>query len=182
MLYALLRNPPYLARLVAEIDSINDVPNNEVLSRLPLLDNAISETLRLYPSVPINLTENTTQSPSVLPDGTVVEPQEHVVFSPWVMARLPEVYGEDASEFRPERWTEMKHKPTAWELPIFHAGPRSCLGQTMAKMEMGIVLKEILKNYEFEMGWDGGERFMGEGITHPMQDGLPVWVRRRVKV
>jgi cytochrome P450 len=185
-LYALLRHPHYLRRAISEFDSLSSlpapIPNSDLLSHLPFFDTVISESLRLYPSVPLNLVDCSSPEPVVLPDGNVVEPDEDVLFSPWVMARLPEFWGPDADEFRPERWEDMEHKPSAYELPVFHAGPRSCLGQNLAKMEMAVTFKEMLTRYTFEMGWEGEERVMGEGITNPMLGGLPVRVRRRAKV
>lgn len=184
-LYALLRHPHYLRRAISEFDSLSSlpttVPNSDLLSHLPFFHTVISESLRLYPSVPLNLVDCSSSEPVVLPDGNIVEPDEDVLFSPWVMARLPEFWGPDAEEFRPERWEDMERKPSAYELPVFHAGPRSCLGQNLAKMEMAVTFKEMLTRYTFEMGWDGKERVMGEGITNPMLGGLPVRVRRRAK-
>lgn len=39
-----------------------------------------------------------------------------------------DVYGEDAAEFRPERWGEGQGK--GWEYLPFNGGPRICLGRT----------------------------------------------------
>jgi cytochrome P450 len=73
----------------------------------------------------------------------------------------------------------MAPDPTAYESPIFNAGPRSCLGQQMVKLELVVVLKELLDTCSFEMDWDGSERFMGRAITAPMDGGLPVKERTR---
>lgn len=178
-MYALLQHPACLDKVVTEFRELPDMPNAEVLSHLPYFNAVINEALRLYPPVPTEMVENTSPHPNMLPDGTLVRPGDLVLFSPWVMARLKDRWGPDAAVFRPERWFEMKHKPSAYELPTFYAGPRSCVGQTLAKVEMAVMFKELFARYEVERGWDGAERVMGEGLTCPMKGGLPIKVSRR---
>lgn len=131
------------------------------------------------PPIPREILQSTSTENLALPDGTIVRPGEVVLWSPWVSARLSSAWGENAESFRPERWMEMNHKPSAYESPVFHGGPRSCLGQKMAKLELVVVMKELLERYVFEAGWDGGERRTGRAFTNPMEGGLPVRVRRR---
>ena len=88
--------------------------------------------LRLYPVVPVNLREavkDTTlpvgggedgSKPVFVPKGTQVDYSVHV------MHRLPHLWGEDADEFRPERWVGRK---PGWEYLPFNGGPRICLGR-----------------------------------------------------
>lgn len=73
----------------------------------------------------------------------------------------------------------MTKKPTAFENPVFHAGPRSCLGQNMARMEIAVAIKWLMGRYSLEKAWEGEERFLDEGITSPMAGGLPVKLRKR---
>ena len=184
-LYLLLRHPPHLASIYAEIDALpptspsaqSDLPPTS----LPLLEATISESLRLHPPVPIEILENTSDRPIALPSGVVVRPREQVLWSAWVMARLPSFWGNDAESFDPERWLGAeKRRPTAFEWPVFHAGPRSCLGKPLARLELRYTLVEVLRRFEFEVGWEGeGEREVGLALTGPMEGGLPVRVRRR---
>ena len=69
-------------------------------------------------------------------------------------------------------------KASAYENPVFHGGPRSCVGQPLARLEILFALAECLGRYEFESGWSG-VREVGEGLTAPMVGGLKVKVRRR---
>ena len=62
---------------------------------------------------------------------------------------------------------------------MFNAGPRSCPGQQMARSTLLITFREMLRRYEFGMGWDGGERYGKVGLTMAMEGGLPVRVRLR---
>jgi len=47
---------------------------------------------------------------------------------------LPEFWGKDAAEFRPERWLESEEKTRQLEkqLNVFSYGPRSCVGRNVA--------------------------------------------------
>ena len=179
-MYSLLKNPSYLTRIIAEVDSLpSGISNNDLVNHVPLLEATISENLRLHTPVPVEALQSIAQEDLAMPDGTIVPPGGIVMWSPWVMARLPVTWGEDAGSFRPERWMEMKYRPSAFENPVFHAGKRNCLGQQLAKLELVVVMKELLQNYEFEMGWDGSDRSPRRGFTARMEGGLPIKVRRR---
>ncbi len=152
----------------------------------------ISEVLRLRPPVPIEILQNTFNQAVVLPDQTVVQPKENVLWSPWVMGRSIRIWGNDARIFRPERWMDedtgekgTRHplQKTAYEFPVFHGGPRSCLGKPLARAELAYSLIAIVGRYDLEPAWDiTKEKGMGGGLLSPVQGGLPVRVRRRRKL
>lgn len=88
--------------------------------------------LRLHPIVPIN--QRWASKDAVLPSGgkqeksSVVIPQgSNVYISVYTMHRRKDIYGEDANEFRPERWDE-DLKP-GWAFIPFGGGPRLCIGR-----------------------------------------------------
>ncbi|VDM29887.1 unnamed protein product [Toxocara canis] len=56
------------------------------------------------------------------------------------------IWGEDADEFRPERWENLQRHPLSW-LP-FGAGPRTCIGKKLADMEEKLALVHILRKYD----------------------------------
>jgi cytochrome P450 len=63
------------------------------------------------------------------PDGkskVFVKKNQIIVYSVWVMHRRKDLYGEDAEEFRPERWETLR---PGWEYLPFNGGPRICLGR-----------------------------------------------------
>ena len=55
-----------------------------------------------------------------MPKGTVV------AWSCYVLHRKREYYGDDADEFRPERWETLR---PSWEYLPFNGGPRICVGR-----------------------------------------------------
>lgn len=97
--------------------------------------------LRLYPSVPVNT--RTVHRTTILPKGggsdgsapVLVRKGNNVAFCIYAMHRRKDLYGDDAEEFRPERW-EDKDLPlnrdeinAAWGYLPFNGGPRVCLGR-----------------------------------------------------
>lgn len=68
------------------------------------LQAAISESLRLYPPVPIEMKEAVEDD--VLPDGFEVKKGARVLYCVFSMARMESIWGKDCLEFKPERWIE----------------------------------------------------------------------------
>jgi cytochrome P450 len=108
-------------------------PDFESLKSCVYLRYVLNEVLRLYPVVPhnIRLAERNTALPlGGGPDGkrpVFVPKGTRVLYSSYVVQRRRDIYGEDADEFRPERWGEGVVRPWAY-LP-FNGGPRICLGR-----------------------------------------------------
>lgn len=99
--------------------------------------------LRLYPSVPINMRQATKST--VLPVGggpdasspIFVRKGEAVSYSVYAMHRRKDLYGEDADQFRPDRWEPSSGKTPdlrkiGWGYLPFNGGPRICLGRECA--------------------------------------------------
>ena len=90
--------------------------------------------LRLFPSVPNNV--KTALDDDVLPDGSRIKKGDSVSWSPYAMARTTKIWGEDARDFKPERWIKPDgelRRESAGQWPAFHAGPRICLGKDYIK-------------------------------------------------
>lgn len=94
--------------------------------------------LRLYPSVPINvrIAQKTTWLPrGGGPDGDaplLVRSGTGVGFLAYYLHRRKDLYGDDADEFRPERWEGPELANIGWGYIPFHGGPRLCLGSKSA--------------------------------------------------
>lgn len=68
------------------------------------------------------------------PDGNapiLVRPGEGVGYCVYVMHRRKDLYGEDADEFRPERWEGDALRDIGWGYLPFNGGPRLCLGREL---------------------------------------------------
>ena len=84
-------------------------------------------------------------------DGTapiLVRKGEVVVFSQYVNARRKNIFGADADDFRPERWEEHDNaNPYGWAYFPFNGGPRACLGQDFAVMEVSYTIVRLLQAF-----------------------------------
>lgn len=141
--FLLVRHPQVLEKLKEEIKK--KCPDPATLTRTGLremgyLQNVLKETLRLYPSAPIN--ERKANKTTFLPTGggpyrtapVMIPKGATVAYSIYAMHRRPDLYGMDAELFRPERWDgdmPMLHDKTkaAWGYLPFNGGPRTCLGR-----------------------------------------------------
>lgn len=144
----LARYQKVLAKLRQEISNVVGLgvnapqPTRDDLKRMAYLNLVIKEVLRLYPSVPVNSREAirlTTLPVGGGPDGKspiVVRPGEGVGYCVYAMHRRKDLYGEDADEFRPERWEGGALRDVGWGYLPFNGGPRLCLGRKSASVHV----------------------------------------------
>ncbi|KAG1734665.1 cytochrome P450 [Suillus paluster] len=143
----------------------------DALINLPFLDAVVRETLRLYPSLPV-LTRRTTEAASVplqFPvrsasgdeiDTIPVARHQRLVVSILAANHNQAVWGEDASEWKPERWLNsneagvqdgVRYTGVYASMMTFLAGNRSCIGFKFAEMEIKDVLATLLPNIHFAL-------------------------------
>lgn len=113
--------------------------------------------------------------PWVLPRGTTA------LVSIALMHANPELFP-SPDEFRPSRWTDAR--PDLYEWIPFGGGTRRCIGAAFAHMEMNVVLRTMLRDFQLEPLPAGtpGERQRFRGIaTAPARGGQAIVTRRRTK-
>ncbi|KAJ0412228.1 hypothetical protein ATCC90586_006614 [Pythium insidiosum] len=156
------------------------LPTMEQVQALTYLEAAIKETLRLYPSVPLNM--RAAVRDTVLFDGTFVRAGSMVGLPTYALGRMPHVWGEDAAQFNPQRWfdpsTGDPRAISAFQFASFHAGPRTCLGQHLAMLEMKIVAVALLTRFKVQVV-PGQKVTYGRSLTLPMKDPFLVQVLPR---
>ncbi|CAA7391769.1 unnamed protein product [Spirodela intermedia] len=140
---------------------------------LPYLNAALNETLRLYPSVPADI--KMCYSDDTLPSGFDVKAGDAVSYLPYSMGRLKDLWGDDAEDFRPERWLDEGgsiRQESPFKFTAFQAGPRVCLGKDFAYRQMKIIAAVLLHFFKFEMTDDGKGVHYRTMITLQMEQGL----------
>ncbi|KAK4671411.1 hypothetical protein QC764_607310 [Podospora pseudoanserina] len=150
--FELARQPAIQAKLRAEVDRQLEgrLPRYDDLKDMTYLNWFIKEALRLYPPIPMNIrvaNKDTILPVGGGPDGSApifVPAGQEVVYQIFSTHRRRDLWGEDADQFRPERWETIR--PHFQYLP-FNGGPRICPGQQFALLETSFVLVRFLQEY-----------------------------------
>lgn len=179
--WLLSTNPKIETKIYEEISSLNENCDYEELKGLHYLHAAITESLRLYPPVPIN--SRVVENGDILPDGTRVCAGWFADYAAYAMGRDQRLWGPDAVAFIPERWLDDKGQFVgidSCKFPAFHAGPRACLGREMAYVQMKAVVAAMLKLFRLVPVGDKNVPPVYEmTVTLRMKGGLPVHVTKR---
>ncbi|KAJ3514176.1 hypothetical protein NLJ89_g2524 [Agrocybe chaxingu] len=167
-LFELTQHPEIQSKLRNEVLSVEiDNPTMEELNALPYLDMFVRETLRLHTPVPSTI--RVAVQDDILPlsepvqgaNGQMVHEirirKGQTMAIPLLAVNCRKaLWGNDASEFRPERW---EHTPEAasvipgvWSnLLTFLGGPRACIGYRLSLAEMKALLFTLVKAFDFEL-------------------------------
>ncbi|QHN86514.1 hypothetical protein S245_056168 [Arachis hypogaea] len=148
---------------------------------------AISEAMRLYPPVPVDF--KNCLNDDVFPDGTVIKRNWFIMYHTYAMGRMESIWGKDCTEYKPERWfdfdengNEVWRSESPFRYPVFHAGPRMCLGKDMAYIQMKSIVASVLERFEIDaVDKDTCPEHL-IALTLRMKGGLPVRVRVRVRL
>jgi len=159
--YFLSHTPSALARLRAELDDVFGVDtlpadvarqlnaDPKLHTKLEYTLSVIKESLRLEPpaaparEAPANYAFRTSTGATIAPPKGVM-----VYTSAWLLHHNPRVWGEDANEFRPERF--MPGSTIPWGYMPFSKRPRDCIGSTLAYLEAKIILALTARQFDFE--------------------------------
>ncbi|CAG8760319.1 11313_t:CDS:2 [Dentiscutata erythropus] len=144
--------------LLQEINSFliakNPIPLYDDIKLFKYTTATLYETLRLYPSVPVN--GRVCIKEDILPNNTPVYPGKFVKFNLYIMGRDEKIWGDDAKQFNPKRFLNLKNdlKPNRFKFASFSGGPRSCVGEQFATLEIIILTIMLLKEFKFELASD----------------------------
>lgn len=146
--YTLTQRPDIEKRVLAEIDIVLNgrCPTLDDLEQMPYTHCVLLETLRLYPSVYVTLRE--AESVDEL-DGHPIAAGARIILNIRALQRSGR-YWSHPDEFRPERFDSEKGEayPKFAFIP-FIAGPKKCIGDQFAMMEMRLVVATLLQKYRF---------------------------------
>jgi len=148
--YLLSRSPDAEAKMHAEVDRVlrGHLPTVADIPSLPFVEHVVTEAMRLYP--PAWVIGRRTIEP--YPMGGYLAPARTIVLmSPWVMHRDARFFPEP-ERFNPERWTrEFKAALPKFAYFPFGGGPRQCIGESFAWMELVLVVAAIAQHWTLRL-------------------------------
>ncbi|KIJ43581.1 hypothetical protein M422DRAFT_253163 [Sphaerobolus stellatus SS14] len=194
ILYQLSRHREYQSLIREEIKAIRERATERGDLELTIGDMdamkymlaAMKETLRFHPIVnglmrvagrddviPISIPQKTKSGTTVT--SIPISKGQMIIASIFAYNRLPEVWGPDADQWRPERFLEgiessqKIHLGVTADLATFSSGLRSCIGWRFSVLEMQAILIELLENFEFGPSPANEEIILGPaGLMTPM--------------
>ncbi|HMQ59327.1 MAG TPA: cytochrome P450 [Flavilitoribacter sp.] len=148
--YLLSRRPEVVTKIREELDRVTggSHPGFADLPRLEYTTAVIEESMRLYP--PAWITDRQANEADEVGDLKV--PKDAIV--------VPFIYGvhhserlwEDPEAFNPDRFAkEEKNRMPPYSYMPFGGGPRLCIGNSFALMEMQLILATLLRRFDIEL-------------------------------
>lgn len=159
----LSRHPAVVAKLRVELDSLFSARQDssvvftpQHLSKLDYLTSVIKEGMRLWPVAAIGTSRIVAADIQfglkTIPKGSAATIGFFAMFRNGIR---------EPNAFLPERWTDTD--PDAARLKEmnfpFSLGKRACVGQTLALLELKLVLATLFYSYDFELVSEVGEMY-----------------------
>jgi cytochrome P450 len=145
--YLLAQHPEAEKKLWQELEEVlgGRAPEAEDFPKLKFTEMVAKEAMRLYPPAYVVGREAVNECEI---GGYHVPPKMQVFMAPWVVHRDPRFF-DAPNEFRPERWTPefISNLPKYAYFP-FGGGPRVCIGNAFAMMEIVLLLATIARKYK----------------------------------
>jgi cytochrome P450 len=148
--YLLSQSPEVERRLHAEIDSVLNglLPTVADIERLPYTTRVITESMRLYPPAWL-VGRRAINEYSI--GRYHVPARSIIVMSQWIVHRDARQYL-DPERFDPDRWTpEFKAALPRFAYFPFGGGPRQCIGESFAWMELVLLVATLAQQWRFAL-------------------------------
>ncbi|KAI4471061.1 cytochrome p450 family 4 [Holotrichia oblita] len=180
-LFELAKSPDMQEKLLEEIEAVVGVNKEEPitlrhLNDMGYMDRVVKEVLRLYPAAPLierELEQNVVLNGLKYPKGTTIS------FHFYIQHRRPELFP-DPTRFDPDRFlpenVALRH--TFAYIP-FSAGPRNCIGQKYATINMKITIANILRYFEVHPVVPAHTPILANDAVLKSTNGLPIKLKLR---
>jgi len=198
--HLLWKNPTTLATLRAEHDAVlgsdvakaaaNITASPQLLNKLPYTSAVIKETLRLFPPVG-TVRQGRKDFFLIHPDTGIRYPTDgFMIFGCSVAEHRNAAFWPRPDDFVPERWLVGEGDPMHVRKNAFRPfelGPRNCIGQELAQLELRAILALTVRELEVQSAYsENGGRVLNElayqtmvpgAITGHPSHGMPVRVK-----
>lgn len=157
--YHLMKNPSALAKAHAELDAAiasgslsSPIKYSETTTKLPYICASIKEAMRLHPSVGLSI-QRLAPAEGIELAGKRIPSGYRIGMNPAVVHYNKDIFGQDADQFRPERWLVEIDEWKAMDryLLTFGAGTRTCIGKNISLIELHTLVPEVLRHFDLKM-------------------------------
>ncbi len=148
--YLLAQHPEVETKFWQELDEVlqGRAPEASDVPQLKFTEMIAKESMRLYPPAYVVGREAVEECEI---GGYLVPPRTQVFMPTWVVHRDPRFF-EEPDQFKPERWTPefINNLPKYAYFP-FGGGPRVCIGNTFAMMEIVLLMATIAQKFRLSL-------------------------------
>jgi len=148
--YLLSQAPAVEGALHDEVDRVlgGRAPTIGDIPALPTVERVITEAMRLYP--PAWIVGRRAIGPYLM-NGYTAPARSILLMSQWIVHRDPRYYSEP-ERFEPDRWTPaFKASLPPFAYFPFGGGPRRCIGESFAWMELTLIAAALAQRWRFEL-------------------------------
>ena len=152
-LYLLAVYPEHIVPIRKEMELFGQRPTSGsefydfLKSGMPYLHNVLKEVLRLYPPA---WAINRAPKKDLVLGGYTIPKGTSIMINTLRMHRREDLGWERPLEFIPERWNheENHYSKASFTYLPFGGGPRTCVGQPLAEIEMLTVISSIVQTFD----------------------------------
>ncbi|KAL2822667.1 cytochrome P450 [Aspergillus granulosus] len=182
IIYNILKTPRVHAKLIAEIDTAveskqlsSHIAYNEAI-KLPYLVACVKEGIRMHPITGVSFPRHAPSSGCMI-GGYFIPGNARIGVNPGVIHFDKTVFGDDADQFRPERWIEGDASYMDRHIMQFGMGSRTCLGKNISMCEIYKAIPQLLKSFSLELASQEEMQTTSYWLHKPVA--IDVKVRRR---
>ncbi|XP_076817174.1 cytochrome P450 2U1-like [Clavelina lepadiformis] len=144
-----------LRKEIFEVVGSSGSASNDQKAEMPYMNAFIQELMRFRTLLPLNLLHKTNEDAKL--NEMFIPKDTKVICNLWAIHNDPE-YWNEPEKFKPERFIDENGEfVKSYHVIPFSVGPRHCLGEQLARMELFIFLVSMLQKFEFLPDPDASE-------------------------
>jgi cytochrome P450 len=149
--YMLAQHPEIVEKIRAEVDDVlpnKEMPTFEQVRQLTYTEQVINEGMRLFPPAWV-IGRRAVEDDEF--EGFEIKKEINILCEIYLLHRS-EAFWDNPEEFNPDRFSAeaVKARPRHHFIP-FGAGPRMCIGNHFAMIEMQLLLSTIVQRFDFSV-------------------------------